>query len=69
MRCRQPGRCIEVCPIRQWRGPRGLQLAKDSSHIPVISDKEGFHPYLKDKVNILYADGHATKDVKFFTGN
>jgi prepilin-type N-terminal cleavage/methylation domain-containing protein/prepilin-type processing-associated H-X9-DG protein len=46
-----------------------LQLATDSSHIPVISDKEGFHPYLQDKVNILYADGHATKDVKFFTGN
>ena len=46
-----------------------LQLATDTSHIPVISDKEGFHPYLQDKVNILYADGHATKDVKFFTGN
>lgn len=46
-----------------------LQLATDSSHIPVISDKEGFHPYLQDRVNILYADGHATKDVKFFTGN
>lgn len=46
-----------------------LHLATDNSHIPVISDKEGFHPYLQDKVNILYADGHATKDVKFFTGN
>ena len=46
-----------------------LQLATDASRIPVISDKEGFHPYLQDKVNILYADGHATKDVKFFTGN
>jgi prepilin-type processing-associated H-X9-DG protein len=45
-----------------------LGLAQDHSRIPVISDKEGFHPYLDDKVNILYADGHATKDVKFFTG-
>ncbi|MEP6671150.1 MAG: type II secretion system protein [Chthoniobacter sp.] len=46
-----------------------LQLVTDTTHIPVIFDKEGFHPYLSDKVNILYADGHATKDVKFFTGN
>jgi prepilin-type processing-associated H-X9-DG protein len=46
-----------------------LQLVTDTTHIPIISDKEGFHPYLQDKVNILYADGHATKDVKFFTGN
>jgi prepilin-type N-terminal cleavage/methylation domain-containing protein/prepilin-type processing-associated H-X9-DG protein len=45
-----------------------MQLATDPSHIPVISDKEGFHPYLADKINILYADGHATKDAKFFTG-
>ncbi len=46
-----------------------LNLVTDTTHIPVLSDKEGFHPYLNDKVNILYADGHATKDVKFFTGN
>jgi prepilin-type N-terminal cleavage/methylation domain-containing protein/prepilin-type processing-associated H-X9-DG protein len=45
-----------------------LNLVTDTTHIPVLSDKEGFHPYLDDKVNILYADGHATKDVKFFTG-
>ena len=44
-----------------------LGLVEDHSHIPVMMDKEGFHPYLADKVNILYADGHATKDVKFFT--
>ncbi len=44
-----------------------LGLVQDHSHIPIMSDKEGFHPYLADKVNILYADGHATKDVKFFT--
>jgi prepilin-type N-terminal cleavage/methylation domain-containing protein/prepilin-type processing-associated H-X9-DG protein len=45
-----------------------LKLVTDHTHIPILSDKEGFHPYLDDKVNILYADGHATKDVKFFTG-
>ena len=46
-----------------------LGLTEEHSHIPILSDKEGFHPYLADKVNILYADGHATKDVKFFTSN
>ncbi len=40
---------------------------QDHSRIPILSDKEGFHPYLDDKVNLLYADGHATKDLKFFT--
>lgn len=34
----------------------------DATHIPVLSDKEGFHPYEPSQVNILYADGHATKD-------
>ena len=38
------------------------------SRIPVMGDKEGFHPYLKNKVNVLYADGHATKELKFVTG-
>ncbi len=46
-----------------------LGLTEDHSHIPIMSDKEGFHPYLSDKVNILYADGHATKDAKFFTND
>ncbi len=41
----------------------------DTTHIPILSDKEGFHPYLQNKVNVLYADGHVTKDVKFYTGN
>jgi prepilin-type N-terminal cleavage/methylation domain-containing protein/prepilin-type processing-associated H-X9-DG protein len=44
-----------------------LQVVTDPTHIPIMSDKEGFHPYLSDKINILYADGHATKDAKFFT--
>ena len=46
-----------------------LGLVQDLTHIPILGDKEGFHPYLADKVNILYADGHATKDVKFFTND
>ena len=37
----------------------------DTTHIPVLSDKEGFHPYEPSQVNILYADGHATRDLKF----
>jgi prepilin-type N-terminal cleavage/methylation domain-containing protein/prepilin-type processing-associated H-X9-DG protein len=39
----------------------------DLSRIPVLSDKQGFHPYIQNKVNVLYADGHATKDLQFFT--
>jgi prepilin-type processing-associated H-X9-DG protein len=42
-----------------------LGLIDEHSRIPIIADKEGFHPYSKDKVNILYADGHATKELKF----
>lgn len=44
-----------------------LQI-EDHSRIPFLGDKQGFHPYLENKVNILYADGHASKDLKFFTG-
>lgn len=42
-----------------------LNLTEDHSRIPVLNDKQGFHPYLDDKINILYADGHVTKDLKF----
>ena len=44
-----------------------LNFIEDHSRIPILSDKEGFHPYTDNKVNILYADGHATKELKFFT--
>jgi prepilin-type N-terminal cleavage/methylation domain-containing protein/prepilin-type processing-associated H-X9-DG protein len=43
-----------------------LGMVADHSRIPILGDKEGFHPYLEDKINLLYADGHVTKDVKFF---
>ena len=46
-----------------------LGVVTHQSRIPVLGDKEGFHPYTESKVNILYADGHATKDVNFFTGH
>ena len=41
---------------------------KDGTRIPVIFDKEGWHKYRDVQVNILYADGHVDKDVKFVTG-
>jgi len=50
-------------------GLQGSQTAQLASQIPVMGDKEGFHPYLANKVNMLYADGHATQDLIFFTGN
>jgi len=43
-----------------------LGIANPSS-IPILGDKDGFHPYLATKVNILYGDGHVTKDLTFFT--
>ncbi len=43
-----------------------LRLTDEHSRIPLMSDKEGFHPYTDEKVNILYADGHATKELKFW---
>lgn len=39
----------------------------DPTLVPVVSDKEGFHPDLRDRVNILYADGRASKELKFST--
>jgi prepilin-type N-terminal cleavage/methylation domain-containing protein/prepilin-type processing-associated H-X9-DG protein len=38
-----------------------------NSEIPILSDKQGFHPYEANKVNLLYADGHASADVSFVT--
>ena len=39
----------------------------DAAQIPLISDKEGFHPDLRDKINVLYVDGHADKQLQFST--
>lgn len=37
----------------------------DPSRIMVLGDKEGFHPYLDSKLNVLYADGHASQELTF----
>lgn len=37
----------------------------DGSRIPVVGDKENFHKYRDVKVNILYADGHVSKEIRF----
>ena len=39
----------------------------DLSRIPVLVDKEGWHKHSRDKVNHLFADGHATKELRLFT--
>jgi len=38
---------------------------QSAAEIPVLSDKQGFHPYAANKVNLLYADGHASPDLNF----
>jgi prepilin-type N-terminal cleavage/methylation domain-containing protein/prepilin-type processing-associated H-X9-DG protein len=37
----------------------------DPSRIMVMGDKEGFHPNLTNKLNVLYADGHASQELTF----
>ncbi len=44
-----------------------MALTDARGHIPVIADKAGFHPYTESKVNILYADGHTSRDISFVT--
>ncbi|NQU10461.1 type II secretion system protein [bacterium] len=40
----------------------------EPERIPLVSDKEAFHPELTSKVNILYVDGHVAKELQFSTG-
>jgi prepilin-type processing-associated H-X9-DG protein len=40
-------------------------LTRDQGRIPVLSDKENFHRGVGDEVNVLYADGHVEKEVRF----
>lgn len=37
----------------------------DVPRIPLVVDKEGFHLETPDRVNILYADGHAARELVF----
>jgi len=39
----------------------------EPTRVPLVSDKEGFHKELTDRVLILYADGHVSKELKFST--
>ena len=39
----------------------GTQLTR----VPVFSDIEPFHPNNEDRINILYADGHASNELRF----
>jgi prepilin-type processing-associated H-X9-DG protein/prepilin-type N-terminal cleavage/methylation domain-containing protein len=43
-------------------------LTRDQGRIPVLSDKENFHRGVGDGVNVLYADGHVEKEVRFTVG-
>ena len=42
-----------------------MGVAEQPGFIPIMGDKEGFHKGQEPKVNILYADGHAAKDLTF----
>jgi prepilin-type N-terminal cleavage/methylation domain-containing protein/prepilin-type processing-associated H-X9-DG protein len=42
-----------------------MGLIDRSGHIPVMGDKEGFHRDPDHKINLLYADGHASKELNF----
>ncbi len=44
-----------------------VQMApiEEPSRIMVMGDKEGFHPDVENKMNVLYADGHASRELTF----
>lgn len=42
-------------------------IVTDRSKIPVLVDKEGWHRHSTNKVNHLFADGHAAKELRLFT--
>ncbi len=47
----------------------GLNVGEDieSSKIPILVDKEGWHKFTDDKVNHLFADGHVSNQLRLFT--
>lgn len=45
----------------------GMDPIRDTHRIMVLADKEGFHLSLANKINVLYADGHASKELTFVT--
>lgn len=44
-----------------------LGMITDLSKIPIVLDKEGWHKYTDNKVNHLFADGHAATELRLFT--
>lgn len=44
-----------------------LGFVTDLSRIPLLVDKEGWHKHTDNKVNHLFADGHATNQLRLFT--
>ena len=44
-----------------------LGSVTDLSKIPIMLDKEGWHRHTEDKVNHLFADGHASNQLRIFT--
>lgn len=45
-----------------------LGLTESESGIPTVSDKENFHKHVGDGVNILYADGHVSRNLQLTVG-
>ena len=43
-----------------------LNIIHDQTQVVLLADKAAYHPYLAHKVNLLYADGHADKDIPTF---
>lgn len=46
-----------------------LGLTSSAAGIPLVADKENFHPYRGDEVNILYADGRVEQQLRFVVDN
>ncbi len=41
-------------------------IVSDHSRIPVLVDKEGWHKHARHRVNHLFADGHASSELRLF---
>ena len=46
-----------------------LGMIEGHIRIPVISDKEGWHKWNPDRINILYADGSAREGIQFVSSD
>lgn len=42
-----------------------LGISKNSAGIPLVADKENFHKNVGDEVNVLYVDGHVSRELTF----